>query len=53
MNNNRLSFLPTGCGVPATRLMQATALALMVALAMPAWAANIRAIKSRIPHLYP
>ena len=33
--------------------MQAAALALMVALAMPAWAAEARAIKSRVPPVYP
>lgn len=36
-----------------TRLMQAAALALMVALAMPASAADARAIKSRTPPVYP
>ena len=35
------------------RLMQAAALALMVALAMPAMAAEARAIKSRVPPVYP
>jgi TonB family protein len=53
MNNNRFELPPNRLWRTATRLMQATALALMVALAMPAWAANIRAIKSRIPPVYP
>jgi len=35
------------------RLMQAVALALLVALTMPAMAADARAIKSRVPPVYP
>jgi TonB family protein len=35
------------------RLMQAVALALLVALTMPARAADARAIKSRVPPVYP
>ena len=33
--------------------MQAAALALMVALAMPAWAADARALKTRVQPVYP
>jgi TonB family protein len=53
MNNNRFELPPKRMRRAGARLMQATALALMMALAMPAWAADARAIKSRIPPVYP
>jgi TonB family protein len=37
----------------ATRLLPAVALSLAVMLAMPAWAAGDRAVKERVPPVYP
>ena len=53
MNNNRFELPPNQLRRPVSRLMQAAALALMVALAMPSVAADTRAVKSRIPPAYP
>jgi TonB family protein len=53
MNNKRFVFLPNWLRRAGLRLVQATALALVVALAMPARAADARAVKSRIPPAYP
>jgi TonB family protein len=53
MNTNR-SKIDSRCLQRAgMSLFQAAALALVVAMAMPAWAANSRAIKSRVPPVYP
>lgn len=40
-------------GWAGTKFMQATALALMLAMAMPVWAGDARAVRSRIPPVYP
>jgi TonB family protein len=40
-------------GFSAKRLLQASAVALMVALALPGRAADERAVKSRVPPTYP
>jgi len=53
LNNNRSELPPNRLRRTRARLLKAAALALMVALAMPAWAADARAIKSRIPPVYP
>ena len=53
MYNNRFEFPPNRWRRAGARLMQVAALALMVALAMPARAADERAIKSRTPPAYP
>ncbi len=53
MNNNPFEFHPNRLRRAGVRLMQAAALALMVSLAMPSRAADERAVKSRIPPVYP
>jgi TonB family protein len=53
MYNNRFELSPNRLRRAGTRLMQAAALALMVALAMPASAADARAVKSKTPPIYP
>ena len=53
MNNNHFEPLPSRLRRAGARLMQATALALMVMLAMPARAADERAVKTRVPPVYP
>jgi protein TonB len=53
MYNNRLDYPPNRLRRTGARLMQAAALALLVALVMPASAADARAIKSRVPPVYP
>lgn len=53
LNNKRFKLPPNRMRRAGTRLMQAAALALIVALAMPACAANTRAIKSRTTPIYP
>lgn len=53
MNNNRFEFTSNRLRHAGARLMQAAALALMVTLAMPAHAADARAVKSRTPPVYP
>lgn len=53
MNNNCFELPPNRSRRTGARLLKAAALALMVALAMPAWTADARAIKSRIPPVYP
>ena len=53
MNNERIEFQHNQLRRAGTRLMQAAALALMVALAIPAAAADARAIKVRTAPAYP
>ena len=53
MNNKRYLFRPNWLRRAALRLAQATALALLVALAMPVRAADNRAVKTRIQPNYP
>jgi TonB family protein len=53
MNNNRIEIPSNRLRRVGLRLMQAAALALMVAMAMPARAADERAVKSRVPPAYP
>jgi TonB family protein len=53
MNNKHFELPPNRLRRGGVRLMQAAALALMAALAMPAGAADARAIKTRIPPVYP
>jgi TonB family protein len=53
MNNNRFEFPPNRLRRAGIRLMQAAALALMVALAMPASAADTRTVKMRVAPVYP
>jgi protein TonB len=53
MNKTRFEIHHNRLRRTGTRLMQAAALALMVALAMPAVAADARVVKSRIPPVYP
>ncbi|HMD78334.1 MAG TPA: energy transducer TonB [Terracidiphilus sp.] len=53
MNWDRLGMSPRACRRTGMRLLQATALALVVAMAMPARAADERAVKSRVPPVYP
>jgi TonB family protein len=53
MNNNRFELPANRLRRAGTRLMQAAALALMVALAMPAWAADARTVKMRVAPAYP
>src|SRR5271157_4674546 len=53
MNWDRLGMSPRACRRTGMRLLQATALALVLALAMPARAADVRAVKSRVPPVYP
>jgi TonB family protein len=53
MNNCRFEFCPNQLRRAGVRLMQGVALALVVALAMPARAADERAIKTRVAPTYP
>jgi len=53
MSKRRFAFGFNGLRQAAVRLMQAVALALVVALAIPARAASERAIKSRVAPVYP
>jgi TonB family protein len=53
LNNDRYKFPPNRMWRAGARLMQAAALALMVALAMPASAADGRTIKVRVAPVYP
>jgi TonB family protein len=53
MNTKRFLFRPSWLRRAALRLMPAAALALLVALAMPARAADSRAVKTRIQPAYP
>jgi TonB family protein len=53
MNNNRFEFRPHQLRRAGVRLMQVAALALVVTLAMPARAADERAIKTRVAPTYP
>jgi TonB family protein len=53
MNNNRIEFSPNRLRRVGVRLMQAAALALILTLAMPARAADERAIKTRVAPTYP
>ena|SRR5271157_2535185 len=53
MKNNRFELRPNRWRRAGLRLMQAAALALVVALAMPARAAEERAVKSRVAAAYP
>jgi TonB family protein len=46
-------FVMSGMRLTAVRLFQAAALALVVTLAMPARAADDRAVKSRVAPIYP
>lgn len=53
MNNNLSEIRPIRARRAAAWLMRAAALALLAALAMPARAADERAVKSRVPPTYP
>jgi TonB family protein len=53
MNNNLFEVCPLPLRRAGLRLMQAAALTLMVSLAMPARAADERAVKSKSPPTYP
>lgn len=53
MNTDRSKIDSHSLHRAGMRLFQATALALIVAMAVPAWAANVRAIKSRVAPVYP
>ena len=53
MNNKRFVLHPNWLRRAGLRLAQAAALALVVALAMPARAADGRAVKTRVPPAYP
>jgi TonB family protein len=53
MNKIRFNFRPGGMRSAGLRLIQAAALALVVMLAIPASAADLRAVKSRVPPVYP
>ena len=53
MNNKLFEPLPNRLRHAGARLMQAAALTLMVALAMPAGASGARAIRSRVQPVYP
>ncbi|MGA3010051.1 MAG: energy transducer TonB [Terracidiphilus sp.] len=53
MNNKSFLFQPIWWRRAAIRLVQSAVLALMIASAMPASAADARAVKSRIPPAYP
>ena len=53
MNNNLFEVCPLRLRRAGLRLMQAAALALIMALAMPARAADERAVKSKTPPMYP
>jgi TonB family protein len=53
MNNIHFEPLHDRLRRAGVRLMQATAMALMVMLAVPARAADERAVKTRVPPVYP
>jgi TonB family protein len=53
MNNNLFEVCPIRLRRAGLRLMQTAALALIMALAMPARSADERAVKSRVPPNYP
>ena len=53
MNTNFFEKSPFGLKQVAVRLLQAAALALIVTMAMPARAAEDRAVKSRVAPIYP
>ena len=53
MNRDRLEMRPRARRRTGMRLLQAAALALALAVAMPARAADERAVKSRVAPLYP
>jgi TonB family protein len=53
MNNHRLELSANRLRRAGLRLIQAAALALMVTLAMPARAADTRAVKTRVTPVYP
>jgi TonB family protein len=53
MNKIRFNCRFGGWRSAGLRLMQAAALALVVMLAIPAGAADARAVKSRVPPVYP
>ena len=53
MNNKSFVLHPNWLRRAGLRLAQAAALALVVALAMPARAADGRAVKTRVPPAYP
>jgi len=53
MNKNHLPFNPSRLRWGGMRLMQASILALILALALPAMAGEARAIKSRVAPVYP
>ena len=53
MNRICIGDCPNGLGRGGIRIFQATALALILAAAMPVRAADERAIKSRVPPVYP
>jgi TonB family protein len=53
MNKNNFSFQSSRLRRAGVRLMQATALALVMAMAIPAMAGDSRAVKSRVSPIYP
>jgi TonB family protein len=53
MNKNHFEFRAIGWRRAGVRLMQAAALALLVTLAIPARAADDRAVKTRVAPVYP
>ncbi len=53
MNRDRCEFNSRRLPRAGIRLFQAAALALVLALAMPARPADVRAVKSRVPPVYP
>jgi TonB family protein len=53
MNIKCLVLSPNRLRRAGTRMMQSAALALLVTLTMPAGAADARAVKSRVPPVYP
>ncbi len=53
MNGDRFAMGPRQLRRAGKSLLRAVALALAVALAIPAWAADARAVKSRVAPVYP
>ncbi len=53
MNKSRFKFHSNGLRRVGVRLIQTAALALVVAMALPASAADNRAVKSRVAPIYP
>jgi TonB family protein len=53
MNRSRFEHRPNGLRRAAVRLMRTAALALIAVLAIPAWTAGERPVKTRISPVYP